>query len=203
MLSLTVVALLFNILKQVIGLDTFSMYYPILFSVIFTQMGINFTLFFICIAVISIVLVDWVTERYIQLLINAKKSFLISVYILFIFLFLGFDNLLGLNLIKYSIFDGPAAILAIFAILFMTERFYEGSFSFSRSGYYQLLQYTVLVLLASVVLTFKNLQYLLISYPDIIFILVLLNLAIGRYTGLQVVEYFRFSPILRNINEEE
>ena len=74
---------------------------------------------------------------------------------------------------------------------------------FSISGAFLIVQYIVVVAIAIFVLTSRPLQYFLISYPDLIFIIVVLNLLVGRYMGLQLVEYVRFLPILRNINEEE
>lgn len=50
---------------------------------------------------------------------------------------------------------------------------------------------------------YNALQYLLISYPDIIILVVFLNILVGRYMGLQIFEYFRFSPLLKKLDEEE
>jgi hypothetical protein len=66
-----------------------------------------------------------------------------------------------------------------------------------------LVQYVMITTVAYLLLEYKTLQYFLISYPDIITLVVLLNILVGRYTGLQAFEYFRFAPLLRKLNEEE
>lgn len=202
LLSLSVVALVMNIFKQVIGLDVFSVYYPLLLAIIFSQMGLSFSLVFLVIALISLILVSVITQR-IQLLVTARKSFLVSTYVLITFLVLGFENFFGFGVLRYAAFDMPAAIISIFAILFVVERLYDHSISFSKSGMIDMLQYAFVVMVVYFLLNFKDLQYFLISYPDVILLIVLANLLVGRYMGLQLTEYLRFAPILRNINEEE
>lgn len=202
LLSLAVVAVVFNIFKQVIGFDVFSIYYPILLAIIISQFGLPFSLAFICIAIISFVVVKLLSDK-IQLLFNAKKSFLISVYILFTFLFLGIDNVLGLGIFKSSMFESSLSIIAIFAILFIVEKIIENVKIFSKSGFFLILQYIFVVACAYFILTNTQLQYFLISYPDLIFVIVVINFLIWRYMGLQLVEYIRFLPILRSLEREE
>ena len=72
---------MFNVLKQVIGLDTFALYYPLLLAVIIAQMGYVFSGVFVIVAIVSILIVKKITDK-IQLLVNARKAFLISVYVL-------------------------------------------------------------------------------------------------------------------------
>lgn len=209
LLVLSVVALLCNVLKQIVGMDVFMLYYPILLGIIFSQLGLELTFLFILIAIISLILVRLLTSR-IQLLINAKKSFLISVYILLLFLTIGVVNLFDWQIFEYSILSTPMTLVAIFAVLFIVEKILDNIKGFSYSAMKHLLQYSVIVLIVVGILSWKSLQYFMISYPDVIFLVVIANLLVGRYTGLQIAEYFRFSPILasishpfRNLHEEE
>lgn len=45
------------------------------------------------------------------------------------------------------------------------------------------------------------LRVFLMSYPEILIVLVPLNFFIGRFTGLRVTEYFRFREVLNTIEE--
>ena len=202
LLLLSVVALIFNILKQIIGLDTFSVYYPLLFAIIVSQMGYTFSLVFAALAVISVIVSNAITNR-IQLLVNAKKAFLISMYIFLLLAAMGVDNVFEIGIFNYTIFQNSVAIVGIFAILFIMERLIDGIKFFSKSGILELFRYAVIIAIVVAIFSSRSLQYFLISYPDVIFLIVIANLLVGRYTGLQVVEYFRFSPVLRNISEEE
>lgn len=202
LLLLSVVALIFNILKQIIGLDTFSVYYPLLFAIIVSQMGYTFSLVFAALAVISVIVSNAITNR-IQLLVNAKKAFLLSMYIFLLLAAMGVDNVFEIGIFNYTIFQNSVAIVGIFAILFIMERLIDGIKFFSKSGILELFRYAVIIAIVVAIFSSRSLQYFLISYPDVIFLIVIANLLVGRYTGLQVVEYFRFSPVLRNISEEE
>lgn len=202
LLMLSVVALAFNILKQVVGLDTFTLYYPFLLAIIIAQMGYVFTGMFSVAALLSVFLTRIITNK-ILLLLNAKKAFLISLYTLISLAMLGVDNLFEFGIFDYTIFQNSIPVIAIFAILFIMERLFENIQHFTKSGWLHLLRYVVIVVIAVAIFSWQDLKNFLISYPDVIFLIVIANLLVGRYTGLQVVEYIRFSPILRNINEEE
>jgi len=203
LLSLSVVALLFNILKQVVGVYVFRIYYPIILAIILSQSGVSFSMVFVVVAFLSLVVVGAITRR-IHLLFNAKRALLVSVYVLFAFLALGLDNYFNTGLFRVTDLDNPTMIVAIFAILLIVEKFYEEADPIiSYRGLLDILQYIFMAGLAYLVLNHQPLQYFLITYPDMIFLVVILNLLVGRYTGLQLLEYVRFTPILRNLNEEE
>lgn len=202
LLTLAVVAVVFNIFKQVIGFDVFSIYHPMLLAIIISQIGLAFGLAFILIAVISFYIVKFITNK-IQLLYNARKSFLISVYILMTLLALSLDNVLGTGFFYSTMFESPLAIIAIFAILFIVEKIIENIKFFSKSGIFLIIQYIFVVAVACLILQSKSLQYFLISFPDLIFVIVIVNFLVGRYMGLQIVEYIRFLPILRSLDSEE
>ena len=151
---------------------------------------------------ISVIVSNAITNR-IQLLVNAKKAFLISMYIFLLLAAMGVDNVFEIGIFNYTIFQNSVAIVGIFAILFIMERLIDGIKFFSKSGILELFRYAVIIAIVVAIFSSRSLQYFLISYPDVIFLIVIANLLVGRYTGLQVVEYFRFSPVLRNISEEE
>lgn len=202
LLLISIVALVFNILKQIVGWDTFSLYHPFLFAIIIAQMGYAFSLSFAIISMVSIYLVRLITTK-IPLLVNAKKSFLISLYTLLSLAALGIDNLFEMGIFHYTIFQNSIAVITIFAILIIVDKFFDQKKIFSKSFSIKALQYVLLVGIAVLIFGWQDLRYFLISYPDTIFLIVLANLFIGRYTGLQVVEYIRFAPILKNLSEEE
>ena len=42
---------------------------------------------------------------------------------------------------------------------------------------------------------------LMLTYPELIFLILIINILLGKWTGLRVLEYVRFREILRNIEE--
>ena len=53
------------------------------------------------------------------------------------------------------------------------------------------------------VLSRDGLKQLLLSYPEFIILIFILNILVGRFTGLQLLEYFRFIPLLEKESENE
>lgn len=203
LLSLAVVALALNFLKQVIGMYVFSIYYPILYAVILFQMWWTFTVAFSILVVASLFLVHIVTKK-VQLLFNAKRSLLMSIYILLILLTLAIDNYLSIGIFRYTAFEYPITLIAIFTLFFIVERtIYDMELKSLRGFCLEFLQYIIVTGIAFFLLSNNMLQYFLISYPDTIFLIVIGNILVGRYMWLQVFEYFRFAPILRSMNSEE
>ncbi len=202
LLSITFVVLILNIFKQMIGFNVFGIYYPILFAITIVSLGIS-AFIFIAIAFISIIIVNLFSKK-IHLLLHAKRALLISLYIALFLFILGIDNFFELSIINYIIFDNPLIIFPLFiTIIFADKIFQEDINIFGKSWFMDIVQYWIITLIIYELIEYKTLQYFLISYPDIIILVVFLNILVGRYMGLQLFEYFRFSPLLRKLNEEE
>jgi hypothetical protein len=202
LLSITFVVLILNVLKQVIGFNVFGIYYPILFAITVASFGIS-AFIFIAIAFLSIVIVNSFSNK-VHLLLHAKRALLISLYIALFLFILGIDNFFELSLINYTIFDNPLIIFPLFTTIILSDKIFQEDINmFGRSGFIDIVQYGIITFIIYQLIEYKTLQYFLISYPDVIIIVVFLNIIVGRYMGLQLFEYFRFSPLLRKLNEEE
>lgn len=203
LLSITLVVLILNILKQVIGFHVFGIYYPILTAITIVALGFQWALIFIGIGFISILVVNLFTRK-VHLLLHAKRALLISVYILLFLIVLGVDNYFELTLIRYALFDNPLIIFPFFVTIVLADKVFQDDIDiFSHTGIYDLFQYSTITAIIYLLFEYKTLQYFLISYPDVIILIVILNIIVWRYMWLQMFEYFRFSPLLRKIDEEE
>ncbi len=202
LLSLTLVVLVLNFLKQVVWFNVFGIYYPILFAITVSSLWLSAFLF-IAIGFIAIILVNIFSKK-VHLLLHAKRSLLISLYIALFLLVLWVDNFFELSIIRYSIFDNILIIFPLFITVIIADKIFQEDIKiFSRSGLLDLFQYGVITFIIYEMVAYKTLQYFLISYPDIVILIIFLNVLVGRYMWLQVFEYFRFSPLLRKLNEEE
>lgn len=202
LLSLTLVVLMLNFLKQVVWFNVFGIYYPILLAITISSLWVSAFLF-MAIGFISISIVNFVSKK-IHLLLHAKRSLLISFYITLFLLILWIDNYFELSIIQYSIFDNVLIIFPLFITIILADKIFQEDIKFfSKSGILDLLQYSIITYIIYEMVEYKTLQYFLISYPDIVILIILLNILVGRYMWLQIFEYFRFSPLLRKLNEEE
>ncbi|MBP9779223.1 hypothetical protein KBD33_01200 [Candidatus Gracilibacteria bacterium] len=202
LLSITFVVLVLNILKQIVGFNVFGIYYPILFAITVSLLGVS-AIIFILIGFFSILCVNFFSHK-IHLLLHAKRALLISLYIALFLFILGIDNYFEWSFIDYEIFDNSLIIFPLFIAIILADKiFQEDIHIFGKSGILDIAQYGIITFAIYWLLEYTTLQYFLISYPDIIILVVFLNILVGRYTGLQLFEYFRFSPLLRKLNEEE
>jgi len=88
--------------------------------------------------------------------------------------------LLSKNLIKED-----TKVFSKSFLLFITEFFF--------------ITFTLLLLFHSTLL-----KYILVAYPDLLWLCVLVVILIGRFTWLQLLEYIRFAPLIKkNLYEEE
>jgi hypothetical protein len=42
-----------------------------------------------------------------------------------------------------------------------------------------------------------------LAFPELLILIFVLNIAVGRFTGLQVLEYFRFMPLIKESSESD
>ena len=45
-------------------------------------------------------------------------------------------------------------------------------------------------------------QSLILAYPELLLLTIAVNIVLGRWTGLRLVEYFRFREVFRHLAEE-
>ncbi|MBU0626799.1 hypothetical protein KKG31_01430 [Patescibacteria group bacterium] len=46
-------------------------------------------------------------------------------------------------------------------------------------------------------ISWTGFKHLLLSYPEFIILALVLNIVVGRFTGLQLLEYLRFMPLIK------
>ena len=119
---------------------------------------------------------------------------------------------------QWNLFNAEFLSLAIFPMLILStlvEKFISVKTEKGFSTAITLMSETVLVAIIAyfiaggeINLIFAEFKFglvrnLMITYPEIIFLLLGINAFLGRWTGLRVLERFRFREVLRHIEEEE
>ncbi len=203
LLKVAIVLLVLNFLKQAVGVHIFAIYNPLFLALCFAVFGIGLTSIFLGIAFLSTRVINLISS-YIPLLYNTRRSLLITLYILLSLIFLGLDIILGWQLVDYVIFSNLFTIFPfLFLIMVADKIFHEDINIWSRAGAVSFVQFIVISLVTYLLLSSTTLQQFLISYPDSLFFILILNFIIGRYTGLQLFEYIRFTPLIKKLQEEE
>ena len=183
--------------RQVIGVRTFGVYAPLMLTLSFILLGLKFG--FIVFAVVLVVsyLIRLLFDR-VELLYIPKISLLLSALSLSFFLVLGvaveFDAQINLA-------------LAVFPMLVMStvsEKFLSAQSEGGLKSAVQIAGETVVVsLLAYGFVQWSWLQNSILAFPEVIILPIVGCVWIGRWTGLRLTEYFRFSALFGDDTREE
>jgi transglutaminase-like putative cysteine protease len=179
-------ALVLVIFRNVIGVQTFGTFLPVLIAVAAREIGLGWGLLAFLL-LIGLVLGVRVFIARLQLLHLPQMAILLTFVILFM-LTLAVIGVRGgkISLVNVSLF--PIAILAI-----TTERF---ALMIEEEGIGRTLRVTLMTALTIaacyMVMNALTFQILFLSFPELIFLVVFLDIWLGHWMGLRLLEYWRF-----------
>lgn len=203
LLALSIAALIVSVFKQIIGFSVFSIYSPILFAVSMLVLWIKFSFILLLIAFLATSLTRLFTKK-IYLLYSAKMSMLIILYILVTLVILWLDRFLWFNFIDYTIFSNSLILFPIIILIVVADKvFYEWFSIVSKSWLILFVEFLIVSICVYYIISSYKFQYFLLVYPETIIWVFLLNILVWRFTWLQLLEYFRFIPLIKNTLEEE
>ena len=190
LLLLPLGGLLIALFKNVVGLKTFGVFLPVLIAYTFTSTGfitgiILFLFITGLVALISVPLGKW------GLLYTPKMVAILSFTVMVIFSLITFGLTYDIDwLTSLSFF--PIIIVAI-----MSERFAR---AIEEDGHQKAISTMLQTLIATSVcfLVFASvaIQTILLIFPELILITVVITLMLGKWIGLRLTEYSRFSYVL-------
>jgi len=146
----------------------------------------------------------------VRMLFIPQMAIIITVVSLALFFVLIFGIYLGL-------FDAEFLSLAIFPMLILStlaEKFISIKAEKGLTSAILLMLETVIVSIIAFIFVggdinlgfmqfkFDLIKNVLISLPETVFIFLIINIILGRWTGLRLLEIIRFREIFRNIEEE-
>lgn len=179
--------------RHIVGLQGFGVYAPAVLAVAFLSTGIltGLVLFTAIILVASIgrLVVKFFKLQYLPR--TALLLWFVTVTVFGLMVLSPYLSLIGIDLIAVSIFP-------ILVLILLSENFLEAMYSSSQSRALELTLETVLLaILSAIFVRTEMVQEFVILRPELTSVMVFfLDLAVGKYTGLRISEYFRFKPIL-------
>lgn len=185
--------------RHIIGLSGFGVYAPAVLAVALLSTGIitGLALF------ISILLVASAGRSLVKRL---KLQYLPRTALLLWIVSLSVFGLLLLSpyLLRINIDLITVSIFPILVLVLLSENFVEATQTGSESRAIELTLETILLAVLSALFVRTELvQDFVILHPELTIIAVLiLDVAVGKYSGLRLSEYFRFKPILDPEEEE-
>jgi PKD repeat protein len=207
-LLLPVIATVIAFMKQVIGITTLGIYTPTIITLTFLTLGLEFGVLLL----FSVILMGSFAHKLIKplkLLYIPKMALVLTSVSIILFLLLTLTVYLDL-------FDIEFISLAIFPVVIMgtlTEKFVTLRSEKGISGSLLIMIETFFVSLTAYFATggvidlyFFEIQWtflrnLLLNTPEVIVLFILINIYLGRWTGLQLTEYINYRDIINSSEE--
>ncbi|MBI4235012.1 PKD domain-containing protein [Candidatus Peregrinibacteria bacterium] len=208
LLLLPIIATVVAFMKQVVGVTTFGIYTPSIITLSFLVIGMYAGLLTLTAAITVGALSRPVLKR-IRTLFVPRMAVVITVVSLTLFLILIASNYLGL-------FDAQFLSIAIFPMLILStlvEKFVSVRTDKGLTSAISLMAATVLVSIIAyfivggeinlgfAIIKFSFIKNLIMSYPELVLLLIVINILLGRWSGLRILERIRFREVLRHIEE--
>jgi PKD repeat protein len=196
-LVLSVIVTVVSFMKQVIGLDTLGVYTPSMLAISFIALDVWFGLFIL----LAILLISLITRRFIKryrMMYIPRMSFVMIVVSLLILVLLMLGTFFNVTqIIAISIFP-------MFLLISVVERCISlvGDKGLkTASGI--MVEVIIVSLIAYLVADSAYVRTMVLAYPEIVFALLVVNVFLGRWKGLRIVEYVRFREVFSHYAEEE
>jgi hypothetical protein len=192
LLMLPLVATIVSVLHYVVGLSGYGIFIPTMIAVVFLATGIlGGVLLFATVLIVSIVS-NYLLKRFKLHFWPARSINLLFISVGTFGLMIGTSYLEVLDISKISIFP------VLFMIL-LVEEFSRTQLAKSKKEAFSLTLGTlVLAVAGALVMGVRGVQEWVISQPEITLLVVLVvNLLVGSYTGIRLVEIKRFAGAIR------
>jgi PKD repeat protein len=208
LLLLPIIATVVVFMKQVVGMTTFGIYTPSIMTLSFLIIGLYAGL----LTLLMVVLIGGISRKALQkvrMLFIPKMAIIMTFVALMLLFLLMASSYLGFfdaEFLSIAIF--PMLILSTFVEKFVSVKSEKG---FSSAVY--LMTSTVFVAIVAYVIAggevnfgfstfqFEFIKNVIINYPELVLLSFAINVGLGKWTGLRVLERVRFREIFRHIEE--
>ncbi|MDF3820995.1 UUP1 family membrane protein [Leptospira sp. 96542] len=185
-------ALVLSLARNVIGIPTFGIFTPILLAIFFYETSLVFG---ICFFLLMIGLGFF--ERYgldkFYLLAVPRLSILLTITVITLIVFSIINETVSLfNNLSVTLF--PIVITTIFVERFSIMVIEEGVLNTAIT----LLGTLVIAFVSYLIFFLGSLQILFFTHPELLFIVIALQLLLGQYKGYRLTELFRFREIFKS-----
>lgn len=183
-------ALVTAIFRNVIGLQTFGTFLPALIATAMRETGLAWGVFAFLVIILLSALVRKSLDR-LQLLHTPKMAILLTVVIIIMMTMTVLGVRWGfIEMAHITLF--PIAILTITAERFALIQTEQGFLKAAKI----LLMTIFSVAACYMVISSIFLQSLVLVFPELLLVVIGMNLWLGRWTGIRVTEYYRFRRLI-------
>lgn len=194
-LMLPIIATFIAFLRQVVGIKAFGIYTPLIVTFAFLATnGVKYGIA-IFVAIILIGMLMRFALKPFRLLYLPRVAIMLTVVSIVILgvLALG-GNLRRTGLASVSIF--PIVIMITMVEKFVTVQIEKGD----RMAIILALETLAISIIGYYLVSWELLTHLITGYPWIILLTIPINIALGKWTGLRLMEYLRFREVIKKIS---
>lgn len=193
-LMLPIVATVVSFFRHVIGVKSLGVYIPSILAITFVAIGIYAGLLII-VLIVSVGTLMRIMLRHVRLLYLPRMALTITaVSSAILALFYFSVRIPNLSLVSVSAF--PVLILIILVEAFVKVQIEEGA----RGALILTLETILLSMVSFFIVNGTFFRSFLLAYPEIIFLSLIVNILIGKWTGLRLWEYYRFREVIEAIH---
>lgn len=190
-------ALIISILHQMVGLKTFGTFTPILISLAFRQTGlIGGIPLFILVVIIGLLFRGYLNR--LQLLIVPRLAAILTATVLVV-------GMLAVVMENLDINFGLSVSLFPIVILAMTIE--RAALMWEESGAAETIIAGLGTVVAAVIgyycMINDYVEHWAFVFPELLLLVLGVNIVVGRYNGYKLIEYFRFRSLQRQLNQAE
>jgi len=181
--------------RYLVGLSGIGLLVPIALSI--TLLGTDVTAGFIMLAAIIIAsLVSRFLLKSFPIMQMPKIALSMLMVAIFLLIALTISSIYGIIDVR------NLSIFPILLFILLSDRIVS---LFLERDFIETVQTTIITLFLAILgfllLTWQELRFFTLIYPESILLLIPINIMIGRYFGLRMTEYIKFQPILKHGNK--
>ncbi|HOI04915.1 MAG TPA: 7TM domain-containing protein [Candidatus Woesebacteria bacterium] len=198
--SLVVIILIFPVIaslvafaRHVVGFKGFGIYIPAVLSVAFVSTGLVTGIILFIAVLLSAMLARYLVQ-FLKMPLLPKTAMLLLIVSIAMLLLLTVGSFFKIDLVL------NVSIFPLLIIILLTENFMTSQMFASRGEALNVTFETlILAVVGTLLIDNEAIQRFVILKPELtILLVVVINFAIAHYTGLRILEYFRFKDLLRN-----
>ncbi|MDY7008053.1 MAG: UUP1 family membrane protein [Cyanobacteriota bacterium] len=188
-------ALIISILHQIIGLSTFGTFTPILISLAFRQTGLGVGIgLFVLVVIIGLLFRSYLNQ--LQLLIVPRLASILTATVLIIGL---------LAIVMESLEINLGLSVSLFPIVILAMTIERASTMWEEDGAKETIIAGVGTIIAALIGYFcmvnDYVQHWLFVFPELLLVVLGVNILMGRYNGYKLTEYYRFMSLQKQLEE--
>ena len=195
LLMLPLIATILAFFKQVIGITTFGLYTPSILALSFLALGWGLGLLFLIFILVTGYATRKIMKRW-RLLYIPKVAIILTVVSLTLLALLGLGAYRDITLSGDTIF--VLLIMSTLSESFLNVKTEEGW----KAALFGIGETVMAALFCVFIVQLSFLQSFILAYPELILVTIVINILLGKWTGLRLVEYFRFREVFKHLQEE-